>query len=389
MRFGALLLIAGLMTYPLPRTIPLLALVLPLVPIGTALLFPATTSLMSRYSDPSELGTTMGVAQTFAGLARVAAPLLATIAFQRLGHGWPFYIAGGFVALVSLMAFACPPCAGWPQSPRKERPPDEFEERMDRLEHRLAVLETLVRQLAAPRGIPVGSAPLLDEVESPRPSPTCHRRTCPADAAAAAHAPAVVKGISSLTPSSGSASGCSWGSASQRCSRGGFSLQALVRPQLDHTGHALPWRCRRGRRGGRPRVASALAYRTYGAALIGAGAGIISLSVSAAAKLYGVMPSAPGIVGLALVSVALAMIAYAIDVEALGTAAALGAFMAPVLLGESRANFTLLLLYLASIAVGLGLVAARRHWRLTMLVVAASYFGVGIAGRPSGRLPGR
>jgi hypothetical protein len=47
----------------------------------------------------------MGVAQTFAGLARVMAPILATIAFQRLGHGWPFYIAGGFVALVGILAF--------------------------------------------------------------------------------------------------------------------------------------------------------------------------------------------------------------------------------------------------------------------------------------------
>ena len=50
---------------------------------------------MSRYSDARELGTTMGVAQTFAGLARVVAPLLATTIFQRLGHAWPFYVAGG------------------------------------------------------------------------------------------------------------------------------------------------------------------------------------------------------------------------------------------------------------------------------------------------------
>jgi hypothetical protein len=35
----------------------------------------------------------------------VLAPILATIAFQRLGHGWPFYLAAGYVALVGLMAF--------------------------------------------------------------------------------------------------------------------------------------------------------------------------------------------------------------------------------------------------------------------------------------------
>lgn len=121
-------------------------------------------------------------------------------------------------------------------------------------------------------------------------------------------------------------------------------------------------------------------YRTYGAALIGCGAAIIYLSVWAAARLYGVLPPSTGIFALALVSVALAMIAYAIDVEALGTTAALGAFFAPILLGQDRAHEGLLLLYLACMAAGLGLVAARRGWRLTMFVVALSYFGVALGG---------
>lgn len=120
MRAGTLLLIAGLLLYPLPRSLGMLAVVIPLVPIGTALLFPATTSLMSRQSDPSELGTTMGVAQTFSGLARVVAPLLATAAFQRLGHGWPFYIAGGYVSLVGLMAFRMPNVRRVVAEPRTE-----------------------------------------------------------------------------------------------------------------------------------------------------------------------------------------------------------------------------------------------------------------------------
>jgi multidrug resistance protein len=105
MRIGTVLLIAGLALYPVPHTLWTLAIVIPLVPIGTALLFPATTSLMSRASDRRDLGTTMGVAQTFAGMARVIAPILATVAFQRLGHGWPFFLAAGYVALVGLMAF--------------------------------------------------------------------------------------------------------------------------------------------------------------------------------------------------------------------------------------------------------------------------------------------
>jgi MFS family permease len=105
MRIGTVLLVLGLALYPVPRDLWTLAIVIPLVPIGTALLFPATTSLMSGYSEPGELGTTMGVAQTFAGIARVVAPILATMAFQRLGHGSPYYAAGVLVAVVGIMAF--------------------------------------------------------------------------------------------------------------------------------------------------------------------------------------------------------------------------------------------------------------------------------------------
>jgi MFS family permease len=108
MLLGTLLLAVGLLLYPIPQSLWALAVVIPLVPIGTALLFPSTTSLMSRYSDPRELGTTMGVAQTFAGLARVVAPLAATMIFQRFGHGWPFYAAGGVVALAGVLALRIP-----------------------------------------------------------------------------------------------------------------------------------------------------------------------------------------------------------------------------------------------------------------------------------------
>jgi MFS family permease len=108
MRAGALLLGVGLLVYPIPGNLWSLAVVIPLVPIGTALLFPATTSLMSRYSDASELGTTMGVAQTFAGLARVVAPLVATAIFQRLGHDWPFDLAGSVVAVAGALTLQIP-----------------------------------------------------------------------------------------------------------------------------------------------------------------------------------------------------------------------------------------------------------------------------------------
>jgi len=105
MRTGTVILTLGLVLYPLGRSLWTLAPIMALVPVGTALLFPATTALMSHASEKAELGTTMGVAQTFAGLSRVVAPLVATSAFQRFGPPWPFYLAGTIVALVGVLAF--------------------------------------------------------------------------------------------------------------------------------------------------------------------------------------------------------------------------------------------------------------------------------------------
>ncbi|HQW66487.1 MAG: MFS transporter [Gemmatimonadales bacterium] len=94
MRLGALILAVGLMLYTVAPNLWVLAAMIPLVPIGTALLFPASTSLLSHATDPSELGTTMGVAQTFAGIARIIAPIAGTIAFQRIGVNAPFLLGG-------------------------------------------------------------------------------------------------------------------------------------------------------------------------------------------------------------------------------------------------------------------------------------------------------
>lgn len=104
-RIGAVTLAAGLLIYPLAQSIWALIVIIPLVPLGTALLFPAATSLLSKVTDPEELGTMMGVAQTFAGIARVIAPIAGTVAFQRLGVDTPFLFAGATMLLVAWTAF--------------------------------------------------------------------------------------------------------------------------------------------------------------------------------------------------------------------------------------------------------------------------------------------
>ncbi|HSJ76366.1 MAG TPA: DUF2339 domain-containing protein, partial [Gemmatimonadales bacterium] len=247
-------------------------------------------------------------------------------------------------------------------------------ERMEQLERRLAAVEEQVKVLAGQRS---GGSAGQSSAAAPQPPQPPRRPAAPPPASPPPPRPAVpllsseqwigqrvllAVGVVALILAAGYLLRLSfdrgWISPVMRCI-GGAGAGLIV--------GALGWRLH-------PR------YRTYGAALIGCGAAIIYLSVWAAARLYGVVPPTTGVLSLALVSVSLAMIAYAIDVEALGATAAVGAFFAPLLLGRNNADADLLLLYLACMAAGLGLVAARRSWRLTMFVVALSFFGVAYAG---------
>lgn len=108
MRFGAVSLTLGLMAIPLQDSVLAFAAVSALVPIGTACLFPSVSALVTRWSPKEELGQTLGVQQSFGGVARVFAPIWATAAFQGLGIGIPFLVAAGVVGMVTILAFSLP-----------------------------------------------------------------------------------------------------------------------------------------------------------------------------------------------------------------------------------------------------------------------------------------
>jgi MFS family permease len=97
-------LILGFIGYPLAPNLWILAIVIPLVPIGTALLFPATTALLSRSTEKADYGLTMGIAQTFAGISRLIAPVASGAMFDRISHATPFFFAAAMIGVGSLMA---------------------------------------------------------------------------------------------------------------------------------------------------------------------------------------------------------------------------------------------------------------------------------------------
>lgn len=103
MRAGALLMSLGLFFMPWPDHLGSLMPVMVLVPIGTALLFPATSALVSQRCEARELGQVMGVQQAFGGVARIVGPVWATAAFGRVGPTVPFEVAGAVLFFVGLL----------------------------------------------------------------------------------------------------------------------------------------------------------------------------------------------------------------------------------------------------------------------------------------------
>ena len=102
LRLGALSLIAGLAILPLLDRLPAVAIAVLSVPIGTALLFPSTTSLISRLVTRREAGQTLGVQQAFGGVSRMLGPLWAGAAYE-LGPRYPFWLAATLMLGVSFL----------------------------------------------------------------------------------------------------------------------------------------------------------------------------------------------------------------------------------------------------------------------------------------------
>jgi predicted MFS family arabinose efflux permease len=104
LRVGTLSMALSLAAIPLCRNFVELALAVLLMPVGTALLFPTTTSLVSRRAPANQTGLVLGVQQSFGGVARMIGPLWAGAVFQQVGIRSPFFIAAGVMLFVRLFA---------------------------------------------------------------------------------------------------------------------------------------------------------------------------------------------------------------------------------------------------------------------------------------------
>jgi MFS family permease len=104
-RLGLVLLATGVLGMPLSRNLPVLALAVALIPLGTAFTFPCVTALLSRVISPRERGLYMGMQQTYGGVARIIAPLFFGWAFDSLGVSSPYFFSSAFIIATIFLGF--------------------------------------------------------------------------------------------------------------------------------------------------------------------------------------------------------------------------------------------------------------------------------------------
>jgi len=105
MQVGTFLLLVGFVLVPLAPTLPLFIAAQILLPLGTALLFPANSALVSHRADPGEIGVTLGVQQTYRGMAAIIGPGYAGLAYEKLGQEIPFFISAAIILWVIYLTF--------------------------------------------------------------------------------------------------------------------------------------------------------------------------------------------------------------------------------------------------------------------------------------------
>ncbi len=104
---------AGLLVLPAPSLVGLFAGAT-LLAVGNSLFNPTSLGLISRWAEPAQQGTTMGLSRSVGALGRVLGPVAGGWTFYHLGASWPFWGAGGILALalppaVAVLRRAQPP----------------------------------------------------------------------------------------------------------------------------------------------------------------------------------------------------------------------------------------------------------------------------------------
>lgn len=109
LRAGAVSFGVGLVAIPFATGLWTLGAAVFFVPLGTSLLFPCTTSQVSKRAPGSDVvGQVLGVQQAYGNASKIAAPLVATYMFQALSPEAPFVAIGVVLIVAAAMSVRLP-----------------------------------------------------------------------------------------------------------------------------------------------------------------------------------------------------------------------------------------------------------------------------------------
>jgi ferrochelatase len=95
---GLVLLVPGLIAIALTQSVALLYLGLFFLSVGSAMVIPCLTTLVSVYSPVDQQGQSLGIFRSMGALGRVFGPILAAMIYWRMGSAAPYWL--GAIALV-------------------------------------------------------------------------------------------------------------------------------------------------------------------------------------------------------------------------------------------------------------------------------------------------
>ena len=106
---GLVIMALGMFLIPHTHTYWLITGALALVGIGSAVLSPTLSAALSLSVGPREQGAVAGLNSSALALGRMVGPLLATNLYQHAGHGAPYLVSGGILAVLFVVMLLAHP----------------------------------------------------------------------------------------------------------------------------------------------------------------------------------------------------------------------------------------------------------------------------------------
>lgn len=105
---GLISLIPGLIIISNAYTAKMLYFGLLFMAIGSSMIIPCITTLVTFYSPPNEQGRSIGIFRSLGALARVVGPLTASIVYYKFGSSMPYLFGTAFLILPILLVATLP-----------------------------------------------------------------------------------------------------------------------------------------------------------------------------------------------------------------------------------------------------------------------------------------